>query len=95
MNSIAILGGGAMFLAGAAVSLLASFPISENNLYVCFVAVGVGLAALALAVVAVVLYATQAVNTTTRAERVRVDQLVRLTVQEMLKGGSLKLVDKD
>lgn len=88
MKSIATLGGVAMFLAGAAVSLLASYPISENNLYVCFVAVFVGLAACIVGGCAIALYAT-------KTERIRTDRLVELTVDHLLKRRGLELVDRD
>lgn len=94
VKSIVILGGGAMFLAGAAVSLLASYPISKNNLYVCFVAMFVALAACVLAAVTIALYAARDVNSTTRAERVRADHLVKMTVDEMLNRRSLERIDR-
>lgn len=95
MNAIAALGGTALFFGGAAAALLASYPIPENNLYVCFIAVLVGLASSILAVAALVLHATGSVNATTKVERVRVDRVVEATVDQLLKRRGLELVDTD
>lgn len=56
MNSTAALGGVALFMAGAAVGLLASYPVEANSLFVCFIAIAVLATSLALAVTATILY---------------------------------------
>lgn len=88
MKIIAALGIGAAFLAGTSTALLASYFVPAESIYVCFVAVFIGLAACALAAGAVALYAM-------RSERIRVDRLVEVTVDRLLQRRGLELVDPD
>lgn len=81
-----ILGAAASFFSGVAVALLASYPIPQNSIFVCFVAIAFGLVACLLAAWAVVLACT-------RRERVRVERVIDLTVEQMLRRRGLELVD--
>lgn len=56
MNWTAILGAAATFLAGASVALFATYPVKQNTLFVCFIAIAVLALSLGLAVVATILH---------------------------------------
>lgn len=77
----------ASFLAGVAVALLASYPIEKNSLYVCFWAL---LAAMA----ACILGAWAIVDLTAIRERVKVDEVVQVVIEEVLADRRLRSVDK-
>lgn len=56
MSSTAALGGAALFLAGASVALLATYPVSEDSIIVCFIALAALLASATLGVAAVIIH---------------------------------------
>lgn len=87
MKSTSILGISAAFLAGAAVALLASYPLPAHSIYLCFWAVFLGMAACVLTALAVVLHATH-------KQRVSVERVVDLTVDRMLQQRGLEVVSK-
>lgn len=87
MKPIFVLGAASAFLGGVALTLLISYLIPAHNIYACFWAALLGMVACVLSVGAVVLHATQ-------KERVKVDRVVDLTVDRMLRGRGLEVVDR-
>lgn len=76
MNPIAALGGAAIFLGGVAAALLASYSIPENNLYVCFVALAIGLIACIFGAFAIALRAIERHATDLATNQVSLEQVV-------------------
>ena len=86
MSHICVLGGAAAFLGGAAVALLASYPIQDNSGYVGFIALFLAVVASLLAAWAIALY-------TTHNERVHAERIIDLTVDQILRKRGLEVVD--
>lgn len=78
--------GAAAFFSGVAIALLASYPIPENSIYVCFIALFFGLAACMCT-------AWLIVQECTSRERVRAERVIDLTVDRMLERRGLELVE--
>lgn len=87
MSPIALLGCGATFLAGVAAALLASYPIPENSLYVCFVALFFALGSCLAGAFAIVLYAS-------KRERLRLERVIDLTVDAIERRQGLDAVPR-
>jgi hypothetical protein len=87
VKTIISLGIGAAFLAGVSLALLVSYALVPNtSMFVCFVALFIALAALLLGGWAIVLDAT-------RRERLTVERIIDLTVDQLLRRRGLKVVD--
>lgn len=92
MNSTFALGGIAAFLGGISAALLASYPIPQNSLYVCFCALFIALAACIVGACAIALYTSKRNKVEVESDLVRaVDQIVEYLLEEK----HLKLVDRD
>lgn len=87
MKPIFVLGVAAAFLGGVALTLLIGYLIPTHNVYACFWAALLGMASCVFSVGAVVLHATQ-------KERVKVDRVIDLTVDRMLRQRGLEVVDR-
>jgi hypothetical protein len=94
-NPIAVLRGVATFLGGVSAALLASYPIPSNSMYICFIALFVALAACIIGAGAIALYATKQHAAHVVENQVEVQQLVNLTVDQLLQRRGLELVERE
>lgn len=86
VKTIICLGIGAAFLAGVSLTLLVSFPLGLGSYYLCFVATFIALVAVVLGGCAIVLEAS-------RRERLTVERVIDLTVDQLLRRRGLEVVD--